>query len=143
MRIREQLNESIGKANRCKVTNGSSLFLGNEVDGRSTHARRWRDVHEMLMADMGRDLTHTEKLLLRGIATMMVSAEMLESQMLSGDDAYDPAAYAKLVGTINRSFDRLSSRGLPVPGSNKDREPQTLEEHIQMRLKEKAENARR
>src|SRR5499427_9099754 len=83
---------------RSAVTNHSDLLPG--LDGRSATARRFRDLVNAFVADMGGvDYCSQIKLgLLRRLAATTVQAEMLEARMVNGE-AIDIATLCALAST--------------------------------------------
>ena len=70
---------------RSAVTNHKDLLHG--LDGRSATARRFRDLVNAFIADMG-GLDHCSEIrlgLLRRLAATTVQAEMLEARMVNGE----------------------------------------------------------
>jgi len=93
------------KKARSEVTNHADLLPG--LDGRSSAARRFRDLVSAYLADMGGlDQCSEIKLgLLRRLAATTVQAELLEARMVNGE-AVDVATLCTLSSTVMR----LSSR---------------------------------
>lgn len=86
---------------RARVSNGTSLFDPETVDGRSAAARRYRDVVEDLTAHLGGSPTTAEQLLLRRAATLAVWAETAEAEMIAGKDL-DVAVFTTAVNGLRR-----------------------------------------
>ncbi len=80
---------------RSRVTNGNSLFA-EKVDHRSTWARRFRDLIELHVADLGgpEGLSEAQRSLIRRVVTLEVEMERLECR------------FAKDGGGSNRTLDR-------------------------------------
>ncbi len=99
---------------RSRITNGKSLFIvdvnGEPIDGRTTLARRFRDVLDNILGDLGgRDaISEGEYQLARRATAMCVHAELLESY-LAGQafDRVNLEDYVKLVNGLNRTFSTL------------------------------------
>jgi len=91
---------------RSAVTNHKDLLPG--LDGRSATARRFRDLVNAFVADMGGlDRCSEIKLgLLRRLAATTVQAEMLEARMVNGE-AIDIATLCTLASTTVRLSQRL------------------------------------
>src|SRR3954452_18145872 len=91
---------------RSAVTNHKELLPG--LDGRSATARRFRDLVNAFVADMGGlDRCSEIKLgLMRRLAATTVQAEMLEARMVNGE-AVDIAALCTLASTTVRLSQRL------------------------------------
>ena len=131
--------------NDAKPTDRGRLFLS--ADGRSVEGRRWNVISQALIADHGGEgkVTETERLLLRNLATLMLSAEKTESLLIEGSLEFDAEKYSRLCGQINRSFETLNPTGASRKVKMKD--PRdfdgTLEEYMAMEIKKKEELAQR
>ena len=93
---------------RSRVSNGSKL--GPEMDGRSTWARRMRDVIEDLSADLGGydDLSEARKNIVRRCATLTVELERLESKFARREpETPDLDAYNRIAGNLRRLLESL------------------------------------
>ena len=91
---------------RTAVTNHIDLLPG--LDGRSASARRFRDLVNAFVADMGGlDCCSEIRLgLLRRLAATTVQAEILEARMVNGE-AIDIATLCTLASTTVRLSQRL------------------------------------
>ena len=91
---------------RSAVTNHKDLLPG--LDGRSATARRFRDLVNAFVADMGGlDRCSEVRLgLVRRLAATTVQAEMLEARMVNGD-TIDIATLCTLASTTVRLSQRL------------------------------------
>ena len=80
---------------RSRVTNGNSLFA-EPVDGRSAWARRFRDLIELHVADLGgpENLSEAQRRLIRRVVTLETEMERLECKFVKDD------------GGSNRTLDR-------------------------------------
>jgi hypothetical protein len=99
-------NGAAAPALRSRVTNHKDLLPG--LDGRSASARRYRDLVNSYIADMGgSDRCSDIKLgLLRRLAAVTVQAEVLEAKMVNGE-AIDVATLCVLASTTVRLSTRL------------------------------------
>jgi hypothetical protein len=91
---------------RARVTNHKDLLPG--LDGRSATARRFRDLVNAFVADMG-GLDHCSEIrlgLVRRLAATTVQAEILEARMVNGE-AIDIATLCTLASTTVRLSQRL------------------------------------
>jgi hypothetical protein len=68
---------------RSRITNGST-FDPSKVDGRSTAARRYRDILTELISDLGGDATGAQNAIARRAAALCVSCEQAEAEMIAG-----------------------------------------------------------
>jgi hypothetical protein len=67
---------------RSRVSNGSTLLEG--ADGRSTAARRYRDVLNELISDLGGDPSGAQSAIARRAAALCVVCEQAEAEMVAG-----------------------------------------------------------
>ncbi len=67
---------------RSRIGNGKALL--QNVDGRSTAARRYREVLSQLVSDMGGDPSEAQIIIARRAATLAVWCEQVESEMANG-----------------------------------------------------------
>jgi hypothetical protein len=91
---------------RTRVTNHKDLLPG--LDGRTGAARRFRDLVNSYIADMGGlDRCSEIKLgLLRRLAAIVVQAELMEARMVNGE-AIDVGTLCTLASTTVRLSQRL------------------------------------
>jgi hypothetical protein len=101
-------------AQRSLATNHADLLPG--LDGRSSAARRFRDLVSSYIVDMGGlDLVSEIKLgLLRRLAATTVQCELLEAQMVNGRPV-DIATLCTLASTAMRLSVRLGLERQPKP----------------------------
>jgi hypothetical protein len=93
-------------ATRARVTNHKALLPN--LDGRSSSARRYRDLVNSYIADMGGlDQCSDIKLgLLRRLAAVTVQSELIEARMINGE-AVDIGTLCTLASTTVRLSQRL------------------------------------
>ena len=91
---------------RSRVSNGHDLLPG--IDGRSTVARRYRDIVGAILVDQGgADLCSESRLqLIRRFAAAAVLAEQLESRLANGEQI-QIAEHAALSSTLVRLASRI------------------------------------
>jgi hypothetical protein len=109
-------NKSFG---RSRLTNARALLL-DQVDGRSTLYRRYRDVANQILADQGGidQCSESRKHLIRRFAAAAVLAEQMESRIVNGEPI-DIAAFAQLSSTLVRITNHLGLERVPrVIGSS-------------------------
>src|SRR5262245_52328260 len=97
---------SSSPTSRSRVTNHRDLLPN--LDGRSASARRFRDLVNAFVADLG-GLDHCSEIklgLVRRLAATTVLAEMLEARMINGE-AIDIATLCTLASTTVRLSQRL------------------------------------
>jgi hypothetical protein len=96
---------------RSRIANGKALLAN--TDGRSTWARRFRDLYESHLADLGGEIetSEAERSIARRAATLAVELERMEAQFATaGAATSDELA---LYGTTANSLRRLlESTGL-------------------------------
>ena len=99
-------NGAAAPALRSRVTNHRDLLPG--LDGRTASARRYRDLVNAFVADMGGpDRCSDIKLgLLRRLAAVTVQAEVLEAKMVNGEQV-DIGTLCVLASTTVRLSQRL------------------------------------
>jgi hypothetical protein len=106
---------------RSRVSNASTLWLDEKaVDGRSKAARRFRDVYETIISDLGGDegrLSEGQRQIARRCAMLSVSAELAEASAVAGE-AFDAEAYGIVCDRLGRAFQRLGLKRV-----KKDRAP--------------------
>ena len=108
---------------RSKVTNGRKVFaIGG--DGRGAWTRRWKDLHEAHVSDLGGEerLSASQIGLCRRIATLEIQLEQLEARMSEGDLTVDLDLYGRLVGHLRRCAETVGLERVARPANA----PQTL-----------------
>jgi hypothetical protein len=95
------------KKQRSRVTNGRSHFV--TADARGPWARRFRDLVELHVADLGGEglLSEAQKSLIRRAATIETELEKLEGQLALGDPV-NIDAYGRSAGQLRRILETLS-----------------------------------
>lgn len=126
--------ETRRKKGRSRLTNGSTDFLRG--DGRSYFARRFKDVRDLLIAELGGKPTELEMGLIRTAATLRVRLEDMDARMSKGEDI-DLGTYALAVGHLRRVLADLGIKKKvskdPGPSS-----PSSLDEYLAEKKKERA-----
>lgn len=89
---------------RSAITNGTRLLSG--VDGRSRVARRYRDLTDGLLAQLGEPPNEANLSLARRCATMMLWSEAEEDRLARGE-AIDMAAFTTTANTLRRLLSDL------------------------------------
>jgi hypothetical protein len=97
---------------RSKTTNGTRVFaIGG--DGRGAWTRRWRDLHEAHVEDLGGvdGLSEAQKSLCRRCAAIEVQLEQIEASMsLGAAEMADLDLYNRLTGNLRRLFETIGLR---------------------------------
>jgi len=98
---------------KSRLTNGRSPFV-LPVDGRSALARRYRDVLNAYVADLGGDdrITEAERTLCRRAASLVVMAEVAEAE-LARDGKTDTEEYVRIVNALGRVLGRIGIERRP------------------------------
>jgi hypothetical protein len=99
-------------ARRSRITNGSDLLPG--IDGRSTVARRYRDIAGAILVDQGGidHCSESRKQLIRRFAAAAVLAEQLESRLANGEQV-DINEHAVLSSTLVRLAAKIGIDRVP------------------------------
>ncbi len=118
----ETITSSIlrSRTNRSATTNGNRAFVQGG-DGRGAWVRRWRDLVDLHVSDLGGAAACSEAQLslCRRIATTEVELERLEAKMSEGDDKVDLGMYNRLAGNLRRMLESIGlqrkQRGVSPP----------------------------
>ena len=114
----------------------SRVSLGKDIlpdcDGRSTIARRYRDISAAILADQGGEsvCSETRQQLIRRFSAAAVIAEQMESALANGKDI-DVPAHCQLTSTMVRVAHRIGVDRIP-----KD----ITEDHVMQALAEEYRN---
>lgn len=103
---------------RSRVTNGSHVLPG--IDGRSTWARRFRDLMALHLSDLGGDdhVSEAQRSIVRRAATLEVELERLELKFALADparpvEAADLDLYQRTSNTMRRHLEALGLERRP------------------------------
>lgn len=113
-------------AQRSAVSNGARLFaLGG--DGRGAWARRWADLVDAHVADMGGPdgLSEAQGALARRAATLAITIEQIEARLSEGDMSVDLDQLGRLIGHHRRVLETIGLKRAP-----RDVTPNPLAEHF-------------
>lgn len=101
------MDTTISPTNRSRLSNGTSLHLA-KVDGRTSEARRWRDVYRELVATLGGEnkVSEPQRFAVRRVASMVVGSELLDAKIANGVSV-DLDVYLRLSSTIARTLRSL------------------------------------
>lgn len=113
-------------AQRSAVSNGARLFaLGG--DGRGAWARRWADLVDAHISDMGgpSGLSEAQVALARRAATLAITVEQIEARLSEGDMSVDLDQLGRLIGHQRRVLETIGLRR-----AVKDVTPNPLAEHF-------------
>jgi hypothetical protein len=93
---------------RSATSNGNRAFvLGG--DGRGVWVRRWRDLTELHVSDLGgpEACSEAQLSLCRRIATTEVQIEQMEAKMSEGDDSVDLDLFNRFAGNLRRMLESI------------------------------------
>ena len=103
------------QVHRSRVTNGTALLAN--VDGRSTWARRMRDLMELHISDLGGDamVSAAERSIVRRVATLTVELERMEERFANDGEADAEALdlYSRTSGNLRRLLEAVGLRRRP------------------------------
>src|SRR5664279_4415761 len=89
---------------RSRVSNGSAVLEG--VDGRSAVARRYRDVLNELISDLGGDPSGAQSAIARRASALCVVCEQAEAEMVAGG-ILDLAEFTTAANSLRRLLSDL------------------------------------
>jgi hypothetical protein len=102
--------------NRSALTNGSRLLPG--IDGRSAAARRFRDICANYEAEVGADITETERDLIRHAAFLTWRSEQLKADAINGKPVADDEII-RMAGAARRILATVAAKGKAnAPGTS-------------------------
>jgi hypothetical protein len=116
--------------NRSAVTNGSKLH--SHVDGRTTGARRFRDLVAAFESEIPGPLSAIEKGLVRSAAGLQLQAEQEQARIVRGEPI-DPDTLIRLTGAARRILAMISAKA-----AKRKPEVPSLQEHLAMRARQRA-----
>jgi hypothetical protein len=116
---------------RSKVSNGTRLL--QNVDGRSSSARRFRDLVAAFEKEVGGNLTEVERGMIRQAAALTFKAETLQADLVNGNPV-DGDQLIRLTGTSKRILSALAEKARKHRAAPK----LTLADHIAKRSQEQA-----
>lgn len=95
--------------NRSRVTNGSVVLSG--IDGRSSSARRFRDLIEALTLEAPVPMTEAMRLQIRAAASMQAHVEDLTARMIRGE----PVSSEEMTRATNGAIRALATLSRRAP----------------------------
>jgi len=98
---------------RSRITNGKELLAN--IDGRSTEARRYRDLCFSYADDCGgaSALTEVQRALVRQAAALTVQSEKLQAAMIRGELVSDEQQ-TRVANALGRTLNRLGRKRAPT-----------------------------
>lgn len=100
------INAPTTAAQRSAVANGTRLFA-EPTDMRTAQGRRYRDLIGAISADLGGDLTETQKQLVRRAASLSVWCEAVEARLAAGEMVPEIATYTTACNSVTRMLKTL------------------------------------
>jgi hypothetical protein len=101
---------------RSKINNGTRLFTN--IDGRSSSARRFRDLVQSFEAEFDGNLCEADRSLIRQAATLLLKSEQIQEAVVRGEPV-DSDALIRMASTAKRVLAAISAksakRKLPRP----------------------------
>jgi hypothetical protein len=101
------INTTACATTRSKVSNGTRLL--QNVDGRSSSARRFRDLVHAFEAEIGGTLSELERGLVRQAAILSLKTEQMQGAVVRGEDV-DNDTLIRLSGEARRILASLRKR---------------------------------
>lgn len=114
---------------RSKVSNGTRLL--QNVDGRSSSARRFRDLVQAYEAEAGGNLTEVERGLIRQAAGLTLRSEQMQSAIVRGE-IVDNDALIRISGEARRILSSILAKA-----AKRKPEAPSLQDHIAKRAAER------
>jgi hypothetical protein len=104
--------ERKAKATRSKIANGQGFLP--DIDGRSSTARRYRDIASAIVQDLGgmSECSATTIEIVRRFAAIAVLCEQLESKLVNGEPV-NSAEVCLLASTLTRLSNKIGLRRIP------------------------------
>ena len=105
------------RKHRSALTSGNRLFvLEGNADGRSASYRRFKDLLEQILADLGGAdiLSEGQRQLCRRAATLSIMAESMECDAV-GSKPFDIDLYGQLTDRLGRCLQRLGLKRVARP----------------------------
>jgi hypothetical protein len=95
------------KRQRSAISNGQRTFITNESDGRSAWTRRWKDLTNLHLDDLGLDDPSAAQVALaKRAATIECELERQEG-IISAGGTVDIEAFGRLTSTLRRTLESL------------------------------------
>lgn len=88
-----------------KVNDGAALFAW-PVDGRTTRAKRYKEILDGIFKDVGTEPTGAQSIFARRAATLALWCEKIEADMVNGGD-FDQTTYMTATNSLRRLLDDL------------------------------------
>jgi hypothetical protein len=109
-RVHDIPGSAKNRTQRSRKTNGSRVFL-LPVDARNTIARRYRDIRDAIVSDLGGadNLSAGQLIVIERTAMLSVQCETLDCDVANGKQI-DWVHYGKLTDRINRALRSLGRR---------------------------------
>ncbi len=92
---------------RSKVSNGTRLFAN--TDGRTSSARRFRDLVQSFEAEFDGDLCEADRSLIRQAATLLLKSEQMQEAVVRGESV-DSDALIRMASTAKRVLVAITAK---------------------------------
>jgi hypothetical protein len=100
-------NATARATTRSKVSNGTRLFAN--ADGRSTSARRFRDLVRSFESEFDGNLREADRSLIRQAATLLLKSEQMQEAVVRGEPV-DSDALIRMASTAKRVLAAISAK---------------------------------
>jgi hypothetical protein len=111
MALRRALHTARSPEQHSRVTNGTSLFAEAGIDLRGAWARRFRDIFELHISDLGgvEAVSEAEQSICRRMATLTVELERLECRLVKQEAPDDRLLdlYQRVSNTLRRLLESV------------------------------------
>ena len=87
-------------AQRSRIGNGTDVLPG--IDGRSPSARRYKELLDQFIADMGGNPSEAKRTIAKRAATLVIWCETVEGMAVEGVKDLDIAAFTTACNTLRR-----------------------------------------
>ena len=90
-----------------RVVRDKSPFLVETLDGRARIPRRYREILDNILQDIGGDVTTAQEQLARRLASMVVWSELQECELVENAAGVDIERFARIANSQRRIFETL------------------------------------
>jgi hypothetical protein len=118
---------------RSKISNGTRLFTN--IDGRTSSARRFRDLVQSFEAEFEGNLCEADRSLIRQAATLLLKSEQMQEAVVRGEPV-DSDALIRMASTAKRVLAAISAKSV----KRKPAAP-TIADYLARKAAEKAASA--
>jgi hypothetical protein len=126
-------NPPVAKTHRSRLSNGSKFLAG--IDGRTTWARRARDIVQSHVSDLGGvdNTSEAERSICRRAATISAELERMESGFAAAGEATEPQLdlYCRAASALRRLLEAIGIERRP-----RDVGPSSLADYVKAKATE-------